>query len=614
MAEHRKHGYNAIRTHHSLNDSVNAAADEEGIIMFAEMHINLPWLVDDVNSRAWQFCRQQVEGAVREGRNHPSVLTWNICNEVTYYAKDKYNLAVDRLVELGDLAQKIDPTRTVHFDGDKDLEGRAPTASLHYPWQIFKPSEMLPTTIYWLDEKRVPWMGWVWKKDKPLCIGEDYFPPYSVRYPQGVTNFAGDRAYVDPDGWIEAGLLGLKWLQEGYAHAEVLAYNPWGNVLNQMYPRGAVVRPIILALREKNTTFFSGEKIRRTIYIYNHTLEDKEFTLKVRLADETKTIFTKDIPISLIGGNRADVNLDIPLPQVPAKQEYHFTTQLFENQKEATDGEKAAWSMFPKLTSTDWPKARIVVIPTEPKNLNELHSINLPFQARKTVSLALTLQPDLVLVYGRSVSAAEGTELSRYVSGGGRVILTNVPNGSWLPGGAVIADGGNHFSTHAFTAVNDHPLLEGLKPQDLQLWRPDTYACRGTFAKPAGNALKTILDAGGMYGIQWAPLLELQFGKGRFVLNQMNVINRMAIEPAAGCLLKNMVHAALRPVENNAGPIHVVSPDKSPLRSFVAGNKFLPGDQAESRVYLVDGSASAKSLLSPHFPDKVVHRKRYMMV
>jgi hypothetical protein len=597
MIGYRSHGYNAIRQHHSSNDSVFDVADEEGMLMFPEMHINLPWLVDDVHSRAWQFCRQQVEGIVRESRNHPSVLIWNICNEVTYYAKDKYNLAVNRLAELGDLARKIDPTRTVHFDGDKDLEGKAPTASLHYPWQIFKPSEILPTTIYWLDEKRVPWMGWVWKKDKPLSIGEDFFAPYSARYPQGVSNFAGDRAYVDPDGWIEAGLLGLKWLQEGYAHAEVFAYNPWGHALDEMYPRGAVMRPIILALREKNTTFSSGEKVRRTLYVYNHTFEDKEFILKVRLGDEGKEIYTKDFPLSLIGGNWTELKIDIPLPQVSSKQEYHFTVQLVEKQKEATDGEQAIWSVFPKLSPADWPKVKIVVV-SGPKNLQELHTVGLPFQARKTVGQALSLQPDLILVYGGSVSPAEGAELNRYVSHGGRVILTNVPNGSWLPGGALIADGGNHFSTHAFFAVNKHPLLDGMNAPDIQLWRPDTYACRGTFSMPVGNSLKTILNAGGMYGIQWAPLLELQLGKGRFVLNQMNVVNRISIEPAAGYLLKNMVRAALRPVENTSGPLWVVSPEKSPLHSFIKTNRFLLGDRAGSNVTLVDGSPSAKKVVN----------------
>jgi phosphohistidine swiveling domain-containing protein len=404
-----------------------------------------------------------------------------------------------------------------------------------------------------------------------------------------VTNFAGDRAYVDPDGWVDAGLQALRWLQEGYAHAEVFAYNPWGHALSQMYPRGAVMRPIILALREKNTTFFSGEKVRRTIYVYNHTFEDKEFTLKVRLANERKEIFSKDFPVSLIGGNWVELNIDIPLPEVPTKQEYRFTAKLFENQKEATDGEQGMWSIFPKLSSADWPKGKILVV-TEPKNLRELHTIGLPFQARKTINQALSLQPDMILVYGGNVSPAEGIELNRYVSHGGRVILTNVPNGSWLPGGAVIADSGNHFSTHAFFAVNIHPLLEGLNAQDVQLWRSDTYACRGTFSLPSGNALKTILNAGGMYGIQWAPLLELPYGKGRFVLNQMNVVGRISVEPAAGYLLKNMVHAVLPPMENTSGPLHIVSSEKSPLRSYITANKFILSDNGN--LCLIDGSVA----------------------
>jgi len=97
LRQYRQWGYNAIRTHRNTSDYINEIADEEGLLVFVEMPIKHDDLPEDPNTAAWKMAREHVEGVVREGRNHPSVLLWDICNEVTFYSKDKYDLHVQRL-------------------------------------------------------------------------------------------------------------------------------------------------------------------------------------------------------------------------------------------------------------------------------------------------------------------------------------------------------------------------------------------------------------------------------------------------------------------------------------------------------------------------------------
>lgn len=591
---YRKRGYNAIRTHYWVHDYVNEMADEEGFLVFSEMPMR-GHLVEDRNSPAWRITREHVEHVVRQGRNHPSVLMWVICNEEWYYAKDKLAIYIDRLVELGNLAMEIDPTRTVHYDGDKDLDGRAPTASLHYPWQVCKPSRMLPGRAYWLDEKRKPWMGWVWQKDKPLSIGEYVFPFYSLRLPHGMTYLAGDDVYVNPDGWIRAWLKAIKWLDEGYAHAEVFCLNPW-DVPARMYEMGPVVRPIRLAMRQKYTTFFSGEKVRRTFHVYNHTLVDRKFILVVRLGKNGKAIFNKRVAIPLPGGESKTLHVSIPLPKVTAKTEYRFTTELLEDGKPATDGEVDTWSVFPRLTKKDWPQLPIAVIASDPEMLSYLQKAGMNCTAPKNIQAAIASGAKLILLAGLRISPEDGKLLvNKYVSGGGRVVMINTLNDSWLPGAASISSGGSHFSNHAFSVVSEHEALRNLLPSDLALWRPDTLVCSKTFFKPTKSALRVILEAGGPLGLKWAPLMELSLGRGRFILCQMQIIDRLRTEPAAGYLLVNLLRAALRPAKRPGGMLRAYLPDKSPMPKLLKTLKVATTPKsANAAVTLIDGSLPDK--------------------
>ena len=127
-----------------------------------------------------------------------------------------------------------------------------------------------------------------------------------------------------------------------------------------------------------------------------------------------------------------------------------------------------------------------------------------------------------------------------------------------------------------FPRVPDHPLLAGLKPENLRDWRgsatllpprldyttsqtfggpavqwcgievPRVWRCgnRGNVAsvlieKPARGDFLPILDGG--YSLQYSPLLEYREGKGLVLFCQLDVTGRTEQDPAAETLARNLV-------------------------------------------------------------------------
>jgi hypothetical protein len=129
-----------------------------------------------------------------------------------------------------------------------------------------------------------------------------------------------------------------------------------------------------------------------------------------------------------------------------------------------------------------------------------------------------------------------------------------------------------------FRRVPDHPLLAGLKAEQLHDWRGEATllpprlefksrprygptvrwcdievphvwrcGCRGNVAsvlieKPARGDFLAIVDGG--YALQYSPLLEYREGKGMVLFCQMDVTGRTEIDPAADTLLRNIMSYA----------------------------------------------------------------------
>ncbi|MCX7599194.1 MAG: hypothetical protein N2512_10055, partial [Armatimonadetes bacterium] len=154
-------------------------------------------------------------------------------------------------------------------------------------------------------------------------------------------------------------------------------------------------------------------------------------------------------------------------------------------------------------------------------------------------------------------------KLARWVDAGGCLVCLEqdeYPDG-WLP--VEVEIDAKHSTAIAFPRAEGHPVLAGLSAEDLRFWQPDHIVARKTLIKPMRGNFVPVIDAGGirsaiddMNGLSWAPLLELPYGRGRYMLSQLVLVERAGVEPAADILLRNLLNYAAEappPVSRRVG-------------------------------------------------------------
>ena len=187
--------------------------------------------------------------------------------------------------------------------------------------------------------------------------------------------------------------------------------------------------------------------------------------------------------------------------------------------------------------------------------------------------------PDLaaydILIIGKGALTANGPgpDLSRVRDGLKVIVFEQTAEALEKRLGFRVAEYGLR---QVFPRVPDHPLLAGLKPENLHDWRgsatlqpprldyttsqsfggpavkwcgievPHVWRCgnRGNVAsvlieKPARGDFLPILDGG--FSLQYSPLMEYREGKGMVLFCQLDVTGRTEQDPAAETLVRNLL-------------------------------------------------------------------------
>jgi len=601
VAENRARGYVGSRLHGGPSLRMARTADELGWLVSPESGVNEPRgneMADDF----WPAAEKHLMRMVQTLRNSPSVIYWSVSNEFgSMYMPRGHEKGSEVNQWLGKMGEKmlaLDPSRTVTFSGEIDMgglgkHGPAPTLSYHYPWQPFKLHNMIPVTCYWLDEGAKPWPGIVWEKKKPLIFSEDLHLPYALKPPHGMSEYAGDMAYEPKSGQYEAIFDAYQMLAEGYYHAEIAGWNPWG-VPEQVYSFGQVMPDYLIATREFNRTFGSGETVQRTVFVYNQLFEDLQCTLSTKLQSEGRFLENSrnDFPLNAGAQHRLDMALE--MPEVADVQTVTWRLRLTAEGRVLTE-RTYEYTVFPRPSLATATKKMALV--TAQANAETVAShLGVTAAVYPNIASALAANPQALVLAATSLSAEEGKRLEAAVCEGLQVLWIEIPTGSWLP--APVQMDARHFAAHAFIRAPNDPLLEGLSERDLQLWRPDGYVTQNTFTKPDEGSFDILLDAGSPEGLKYAPVLRITRGSGSFILCQMPLISTLDQEPAAGYVLAHLSSRLLSAQSQPDRRLVVMALAASPIRATlyrlaVAFEDVDAPDQPQAQdVLLVDASGS----------------------
>ena len=562
------------------------AADELGLLIIDEAAVYCyqhAYATQD--KRFWDNYAKHLKDLALRDRNHPSLFMYSLENEILHCG-GKPEVWEPELARLSDILREVDPTRLITYEADLDPGGKADVIGLHYPQEYWSGYTLYPEKCYWM-EKEITTCGrrWKWKRDKPLYIGE-FEGGFFAWYPRFQAFWSGDCAYVVKERTMQppptnpnakARIQMLIHEIAAYRYYGVAGLCPWvfGDELVEL---GKIAfSPLFLYIREHTKNFYSGESIQRTVYIHNDEFSAAKLLLKWQLKLHNKVIAAGNKIFNIKPTEFKSYQIKFKAPQVKQRQELIFMAQLYKNAKLVFKTEQQLL-VYPKSLITSSPKVNLEVglYDEVGKTKSVLEELKVNYKLIEDLS-KLPADIKLLIIGYRSLNkkvAENADRIAKFVKAGGRVICfeqESYPE-NWLP--IQVSVDPEHSCTIAFPRAVAHPILKGIEAENLKFWRDDYIVARNSIIKPTKGNYKILIDAGGIQrnyrstlnGLSWAPLLELPYHKGFYLLCQLQLTNKFKFEPSAKKLLMNLLEYASSAPENEYNSVAVLAEPEGTFR------------------------------------------------
>ena len=494
--------------------------------------------------------RQQLAAWVKGQRNHPSIFLWSMENEITFINSKVFGnnpLSDPEMKKAADMLSALDPTRPQMTDGGNGLlDESLPVYGGHY---MDPPLSSLPEGAY--DKAAFTHRQiWPMSKVKPFLIGESYF--LSGIDLSDLATVGGEAAFVGKSESHPAGGLAARMLSEGYRWNDVSFHFWFGGETDLHYNSW---QPIAVLCRQWDSTFRSGQKVTRTLGIFNDTHETQPISLTWTLAVGGKKTAIQTSLHKVGPGLNTKFNVVVPMPLVTTRQEGTWILALAINGKPVFQDVRPVSILSPAFKSVRLyhrtaaptviravgPAASKLVAIYDPTGsvISYLTGQHVPFL--KISSLSQAPATAKVLVIGKdALTPAQSTssQLAAYASAGKVVIVLEQKNPlhyQAIPGEMAAETNAGGI---AFMEDPDSPVLRGLQQHDFLAWGPDNQVYRNAYIKPASGG-KSLVQCSSK--LQNTALAQLSVGKGIMLISQLLIGEKLGTNPVAQQLLLNMV-------------------------------------------------------------------------
>lgn len=544
------------------------------------------------NEPVWENFRQHMAQVAKAYRNHPSVIMYQVENELVYInGMNIYGGYLDQIEELMgrvcEAGRAIDPTRPYTVGGGGDLSGRLEINSPHYPHTAF---DHYPENAYTLDHYATKIQRWPWDRSKPWIVGESCFAN-ELAFGAYV---AGDEVFRGTQSAKRGKAKWLRMLYGGYRWAGVAGFFPWDN-LWQFDDAKKVFSPLCVIPRRQTSRLYGGRNNRLLLKVINDTLSDKPLTLQwsyvihgtedpskpISLENGAWTTVTRDqVNLQIEPGFGKEHTIVIPAADVGKRVEGVLTLKL--SQQGAEDYvDRRIVPVLPSAGSLS-TGSPLLVFDRQGVLTKYLRARNVRPQTVTDLK-RLDGKTGLLIVGPDTLTPAEayGPELLKFAARGGRVVCLEQetpPAGAALP--APLKTTGR-FGGYAHPQALGTPIFEDLGQQDLIDWAAGHPTYKSVYRKPTEGG-RSLAECGG--ALESSPLVEVPCGKGVMYLCQLRVAGNLGVDPAADVLLRNLLSVAdaYRP---SSGVAAVYCPDDPLLADKVK--------QTGALVETVDGPAAA---------------------
>jgi len=524
-------------------------------------------LVDNGKARTDLFdnWRTQLRAWVRAQRNHPSIFVWSVENEITFINARNLGLLpqVEPEIQKGvETVMALDPTRPAMTDGgDAGLHAQLPIYGNHY---LESPMRDYPDEAYTMARafsRRTPrdWDPWPRGDDKPLFCGESFFASGSS--PSAYSTLGGEEAFLGWQGARRGVGLFAKMLAEGYRWHGVAGFQFWFGPDRADLQYNSF-QPVCVLCREWNNTFGAGEKVKRTLKVFNDTRYDDPieltwyFNTPKREGEQGKQTF------HLKPGAAEETVIEFTAPAVRDVGPAQLTLTCRRGGKEVFREVKNCRVIDPDGAAKPG-LARDELAVFDPKGTVKERLTKRGVAFTEAAPDALPAHTKVLVVGPDALTPRQATDpmWQALAANGVRVLVLDQENPlhyQAVPGDLEVTD---RVGRAAFPENLTHPIFKGLGTDDFFVWSGDHVVYRNVYKK-ASRGARSLLQCD--EDLSCSAISECGVKDGLLLLCQAAVGDKLASDPVARRLFDDMLAycAAYKPAAKET----VVVLDKNDLR------------------------------------------------
>ncbi|MGD2175037.1 MAG: hypothetical protein PVJ27_06505, partial [Candidatus Brocadiaceae bacterium] len=214
------------------------------------------------NRPLWESWRRHMRQLTKAYRNHPSVLVYQVENELVYINGMNLGYPLDAMEDLmGEViraGRANDPTRPYTVGGAGDLDCQCEINAPHYPLGDL---DWYPENAYTLEKiKSKLRMYPPFYHDKPWTVGESLFA-HHLRYG---TLALGDEAFRSARDAARGKARFLRDVYEGYRYGGAAGFYPWDNL--SQFDDGRKMFSALAAIPRKRTYRLYGGRRNELLF------------------------------------------------------------------------------------------------------------------------------------------------------------------------------------------------------------------------------------------------------------------------------------------------------------------------------------------------------------
>ncbi|MCW3052812.1 MAG: Beta-galactosidase/beta-glucuronidase, partial [Chthonomonadales bacterium] len=493
-----------------------------------------------------QNWRDQMVAQVQGERNHPSVMIWSIENEWLYInCINLYGGLMDafeaEVARTSDVVQKADPTRPTMTDGGgANKDQTMPVHGNHY---VAGSTFMrYPGLAYSADPDGGGRGRWTWDEKRPRFIGEDYF--IAGNHPE-LSTIAGEDVFRGKDGSLPAASLMARILNEGYRWADFGAWDLYMQPSDGDNSQYNALSPRAVLCRQWDSTFGSGQTVKRSVALFNDTHYPDPIELTWTLTVGGKKVAEQTTTHRVAPGSNEKFEIALAMPPVTARQEGQWTLRLTVGGKEVFQDVKRV-SVLPTGPAVARPiglsgltAQGLAVFDPKGTAIAFLKSRSIPF----TTLTSLTILPEAakVLLVGKdalTLAESGSSHLAAYAASGRTVIVLEQQNPLRYQGLTGEAETAINEGRVAFAEDLGHPILLGLQQKDFFTWSADEIVYRNAYVKPKRGG-KSLIECDNL--VLNSALIEMPAEKGLLLLCQLTLEEKLPTNAVAQQILTNLL-------------------------------------------------------------------------